>query len=163
MFTVADIREIAVQIEKNGESAYRQAAQAVTDSAVSAVFSWMAAEEKRHGQWFASLGSGEPLTGEQLEIEKMGRKLLQEMVADQTFSLEKEMLLNTSKFDEALSQAQLFEEDTIMFYQFLLGLLEDDKAREQLTIIIDEEKRHVEQLAKMRETGPESGENPALS
>ena len=46
MFTVADIREIAVQIEKNGEAAYRAAAQLISDSAVSEIFTWMAEEEQ---------------------------------------------------------------------------------------------------------------------
>ncbi len=156
MFTVADIREIAVQIERNGEAAYRQAAQMLSDPAVSAIFTWMAEEEKRHGQWFSLIGPDEVLSEEQQEVEKMGRKLLQQIVADQTFSLDRDMLLNTPDFDGALAQAQTFEQDTILFYEFLSSLVEDEGARRQLQTIIEEEKRHLEQLAEIKKAGPGS-------
>lgn len=162
MFTVADIREIAVQIEKNGESAYRQAAAAVSDSTVREIFTWMADEEKGHAEFFAGIESDEVLTGEQLELEKMGRQLLQEMVADQTFSLDQEMLLQTKDFKEALTQAQLLEQDTVMFYEFLLNLVAEPAARDQLEKVIAEEKRHIEQLGEMKEAGPDSCRNLAL-
>lgn len=162
MFTVADIREIAVQIEKNGESAYRQAAEAVNDSKVSEIFTWMADEEKRHAQFFSTIESAEQLTDEQLGLEKMGRQLLQEMVAGQTFSLERETLLKTADFGEALTQAQLLEQDTIMFYEFLLNLVSDEAARRQLEEVIEEEQRHIRQLAEMKKAGPESCRNLAL-
>lgn len=162
MFTVADIREIAVQIEKNGEAAYRQAAEAVSDSTVSEIFTWMAEEEKRHAAFFSAIDSKEVLSEEQLELEQMGRQLLQEMVADQTFSLDDEMLLQTEDFKEALSKAQLLEQDTVMFYEFLLNLVSDPAARDQLEKVIEEEKRHIEQLGEMREAGPESCRNLAL-
>ena len=161
MFTVADIREIAIQIEKNGEDAYRQAAASVKDSAVRDIFLWMAEEEKRHAQWFAGFSSSEPLSGDELELEKMGRQLLQEMVADQTFSLDRELLLATEDFDEALAQAQTFEDDTVMFYEFLLNLVSDDDAKKQLEMIILEERRHIEQLGEIREAGPEACRNLA--
>ena len=86
MFTIADIREIAVQIEKNGEAAYRAAAELIGDSAIRDIFIWMAEEEKHHAAFFSKIDSAEPLSEEQQELEKMGRQLLQEMVADQTFS-----------------------------------------------------------------------------
>lgn len=162
MFTVADIREIAVQIEKNGESVYRQAAESVKNTAVSEIFRWMADEEKHHAAFFSTIESAEPLSDEQLELEKMGRQLLQEMVADQTFSLEKELLLETADFEEAVSQAQLLEQDTIMFYEFLLNLVSDEAARRQLEQVIEEEKRHIRQLAEMKEAGPDSCRNLAL-
>ncbi|MGI9536023.1 MAG: ferritin family protein [Desulfocapsaceae bacterium] len=162
MFTVADIREIAVQIEKNGEAAYRKAAEVITDSAVGDIFIWMAEDEKRHAEFFSKIESEERATEEQLQLEKMGRQLLQEMVADQTFSLDGEMLLKTTEFEEAITQAQLLEKDTIMFYEFLLNLVSDEEARQQLVEVIEEEKRHIEQLGEMKAAGPESCRNLAL-
>ena len=122
----------------------------------------MAEEEKRHGAFFTALDSDEALSEEQRELEKMGRQLLQEMVADQTFSLDKEMLLKTEDFEEALTQAQILEQDTIMFYEFLLNLVSDEESRQQLQQVIEEEKRHVEQLGEMKAAGPESCRNLAL-
>jgi len=155
MFTIADIREIAIQIEKNGEEAYRQAAEAVSDPAICEIFTWMADEEKRHGQWFATLTSTDPLTEEQLELEKMGRQLLQEMVGDQTFSLDQKLLADTTEFGDALAQSKAFEQDTIMFYEFLLNLINDEQARAQLDTIIKEERRHIKQLEEMSKCGPD--------
>ena len=163
MFTLADIREIAVQIEKNGEAAYRKAAEMVKDSAISEIFIWMAEEEKVHRSFFKSIESSELITEEQRELEEMGRQLLQEMVADQTFSLDKEMLLETDDFAEALTQAQALEKDTIMFYEFLFNLVSDDETRQQLELVIEEEKRHVEQLEVMKATAPESCPNLAVA
>ncbi len=162
MFTLADIREIAVQIEKNGEAAYRKAAEMVKDSAVSEIFLWMAEEERVHRSFFKSIESSELITEEQRELEEMGRQLLQEMVADQTFSMDRKMLVETDDFAEALSQAQTLEKDTIMFYEFLLNLVSDDETRQQLELVIEEEKRHIEQLELMKATAPESCRNLAV-
>ena len=85
MFTIADIRDIAIQIEKNGEKSYREAARKAADPEIAEIFNWMADEEKRHAQWFETIESEAELTEEQQELEKMGRRLLQEMVEGQTF------------------------------------------------------------------------------
>ena len=74
MFTMADIREIAVQIERNGEDAYRKAAESVSDSALSEIFKWMAEEEKVHRAFFSTIESSEPISEEQRELEVMGRQ-----------------------------------------------------------------------------------------
>ncbi|MGA7280014.1 MAG: ferritin family protein [Desulfocapsaceae bacterium] len=162
MFSVADIREIAVQIERNGEAAYRQAAELVSDQTIAEIFNWMADEEKRHAQWFSTIEAAEPLTEEQVELEQMGRQLLQEMVADQTFSLDKKLLAQTPAFAEALEQARLFEKDTVMFYEFLLNLISEEQPRLELERVIREEKRHMDQLEEMKSAGPEACRNLAL-
>ncbi len=153
MFTAADIRDIAIQIEENGEKAYRQASREVADPEIAKIFAWMADEEKRHAQWFALLDSGKPLTEEQQKIEEMGRGLLKEMIADQTFSMEHEELLKVKTFEEMVSQSKSFEQDTILFYQFIKGMLDDDDACRQIELIIAEEQRHFELLAEMKEAG----------
>jgi rubrerythrin len=52
MFTIADIRHIAIQIEKNGEETYRKAASEATDPDIGQILGKMADDEKRHAQWF---------------------------------------------------------------------------------------------------------------
>jgi rubrerythrin len=153
MFTIADIRDIAIQIEQNGEKAYRQASQQVTDPAIAEIFSWMADEEKRHAQWFASLESDKELTEEQQALEEMGRGLLKEMIADQTFSMEHKELLGAKTFLETVGQSKSFEKDTILFYQFIRGVLDDDDARRQIDLIIAEEQNHFDRLTEMEEAG----------
>lgn len=163
MFTIADIREIAVQIEKNGEAAYRKAGDSAADPEIAEIFYWMADEEKRHADWFAAIESAEPLTEEQIELERMGRQLLQEMVADQTFSLEQEQLHKIEAFSEMLSQSQVFEQDTILFYEFLQTMIGDPEASQQLEEIIAEERRHWEQLKEMAAADDGTCRNLALA
>ena len=153
MFTVADIRDIAIQIEQNGEKAYRQASRMVADPHIAELFVFMADEERRHAQWFAALQSDKPLTEEQREIEEMGRGLLKEMIAGQTFSLEHEELLRVESFEEMVRQSKSFEQDTILFYQFIRGVLDDDEACRQIELIIAEEQRHFELLAELKAAG----------
>jgi len=163
MFTVADIREIAIQIERNGEEAYRQAAEMAADPGLAEIFLRMAEEERRHAAWFESIQSDQPLTDEQMALEKMGRQLLQEMVADQTFSLERKRLQQSRDFSEMLSQSKVFEQDTILFYEFLQTMITDRETHRQLDTVIAEERRHFRQLGEMEASGGGSCENLALA
>ena len=163
MFTVADIREIAIQIERNGEDTYRQAAEMTADPGLADIFLWMAEEERHHAEWFESIRSDQALTGEQVALEKMGRQLLQEMVADQTFSLERKSLQQSRDFLEMLSQSKIFEQDTILFYEFLQTMITDREAHRQLDTVIAEERRHLRQLAEMEASGGSSCANLALA
>jgi len=163
MFTVADIRDIAIQIERNGEEAYRRAAAMASDPDLAEIFTWMADEEKRHAEWFESIQSHQPLTDEQVELEKMGRQLLQEMVSDQTFSLERERLQQSRDLADMLDQSKTFEQDTILFYEFLQNMIDDREARGQLDAIIAEERRHYEQLGEIQSSGSNGCANLALA
>lgn len=153
MFTIGDIRDIAIQIEQNGEKAYRQASMETDDPEIAEVFSWMADEERRHAQWFAAIESDKELTEEQQALEKMGRGLLREMIADQTFSLDSTELQKVKTFKEMVHQSKSFEKDTILFYEFLKGVLDDEDACKQIDLIIAEEQNHFNRLAEMEEAG----------
>ncbi len=61
MFTIGDIRNIAIQIERNGEETYREASKVAKDSDVVEMLVWMADEEQRHAKWFSDLRSAKPI------------------------------------------------------------------------------------------------------
>jgi len=149
MFTIADIRSIAIQIELNGEKTYRKASEECTDSKMAKIFLEMAEDEKRHAKWFESIRSQKTLTEEQREMEAMGRTILQEMVGAQTFSLDQDTLNKISNVEELLQQSQGFEHDTIQFYELLSGFIEDNETMQQLESIIQEERNHLAELGKM--------------
>jgi len=149
MFTVADIRDIAIQIEQNGELSYQRASEAVVDSKVAIIFRWMAEEERRHARYFASLTVAGPLSPEQQEIEAMGRSLLQDMVRDKTFSLEQTSLNSIENIVEMLEQSLAFEQDTVLFYEFLRDIVDDPAIQQQVQVIIEEENRHVTMLTRL--------------
>ena len=146
MFTIGDIRNIAIQIERNGEETYRNASKAAKDPKVAEMLAWMADEERRHAKWFTNLQSSKPLTPEQQEIESMGRSLLQDMIKGNNFLLDENELVNAKNVEEVVAKSKTFELDTILFYEFLIGFLDDKEAIEQLKRIIEEERNHIKQL-----------------
>ncbi|WP_028581909.1 ferritin family protein [Desulfogranum japonicum] len=150
MFTLTDIRDIAIQIERNGEQTYRQAAANIDDPEISKILLWMADEEERHAAWFAQFQASKQLSEAERQVEEMGRKLLQDMVQGQTFSLEGQELQETSSIDQVVQQSIGFEQDTVLFYEFLLSLIEDNATKKHLEAIIGEEKRHHNELKKLQ-------------
>jgi rubrerythrin len=146
MFTIADICNIAVQIEKNGEETYRNAGLASNNPEVSAILALMAEDERRHAEWFAAIRSEKPLTEEQREMEAVGRTLLQDMVKGNTFLLDLSELERIETVAEVLARAKVFEQDTILFYQFIQGFVDDPETVHRLEKIIGEERNHLRQL-----------------
>ncbi|MFW2368620.1 MAG: ferritin family protein [Desulforhopalus sp.] len=153
MFTLGDIRNIAIQIEENGEETYRKAARAAGTPEITEILEWMADEEQRHARWFANLRSKKVLTAEQREIEAMGRTLLQDMVKGNPFLLNEKELEDARSVQEVVTRSITFEQDTIVFYEFLLGFIDDAETTEQLQEIIEEERGHMRKLEKLHETG----------
>ncbi len=150
MFTIADIRNIAVQIEKNGEETYRAASLANSDPGLAKLLACMADDEKRHGEWLSCISSQQALTAEQKEMEAMGRTLLQDMIKGNPFLLSADELENCQKIDQALDRAMGFERDTILFYQFLQGILDEPEAISTMQTIIDEENKHLQHLEYLK-------------
>ena len=149
MFTVADIRNIAIQIEENGEQTYRKAAMATDDLELRDIFTKMAEDEAEHAKWLASIAVDRELTEEQRAMEAVGKSLLQEMVRGNTFSLDQQSLNDAENLEELLKTSQGFEKDTILFYEMLSGFIDDDQAMQQLQSIIQEEHNHFAELQNL--------------
>jgi rubrerythrin len=151
VFTVTDLSDIAIQIENNGKETYRRASRAATDPEIAKMLAWLADEEERHANWFAGLPvTSRTLSAEEQEIDDMGRALLREILkSGSDFLHSQEALAEGIDLKEVLTSARKFEEETIVFYQFLLGLLEDQAAITRLKEIIAEERRHVALLENL--------------
>ena len=150
VFTLNDIRNIAIQIERNGEQAYRSAGKKATDPQIGQMFDWMADEELQHAQWFKALQVPSRASEAHEEIETMGRSLLQEMMKNQTFSLEADQLQGIEDIVNLLALSLEFENDTILFYEMLRAFIENTETIEQLNVIIAEERGHVRQLERLK-------------
>jgi rubrerythrin len=151
MFTIADISDIAVQIEENGEATYRKAAANCNDTGLADLLNRMANEERQHAKWFRKLNqSREASDSEQREMESMGRELLREMVKDQTFSLDADKLTKAENLHDFLEQSIAFEHDTVVFYEMLQGFIEDAQVRFQLDRIIAQERDHIHQIETLK-------------
>lgn len=146
MFSVKDVCDIAVQIERNGEQVYRKAQKKITNNDLKELLGWMADEERRHRQWFEKFAGGENKTIENLQIEQMGKILLQDSVDEQTFSLNESELIQATTLIELIDQSIEFEKDTIIFYEMLREFIDDKIILEQLNAIIQEERAHISKL-----------------
>ena len=146
MFTIADICDIAVQIERNGEATYRKAAQNIENKAIAENLNRMADEEHRHAQLFSTLDDTRSTGPPQDELESMGRALLRDMVKDKTFSLAAEKLSMVSHLAAFFEQSIIFERDTIIFYEMLREFVDDAAVRTKLDRIIAQEREHIDQI-----------------
>ena len=149
MFTLTDICNIAIQIEKNGAETYLNASKTVKDPDLAKALAWMASEEKNHAIWFESIRSDKVLSAEQMKMEAVGRSLLLDIVKSNTFSLDDNVLKETTELTDLIAQSIEFEQDTILFYEILLDLLDNDETIEKLKFIIQEEHNHIKKLKMM--------------
>jgi rubrerythrin len=146
MFLANEILDMAIQFEKNGEAVYLSAAAKVLDPALSALLEWMAGEESRHAKCFFRLkqkktgGDNHPFSQE------LSRELLDEMIGDQSFSLEDVDFSAIELQDDLVRTFMEFEKDTILFYEMLTPFIKDAETRTILETIIDEENNHIERL-----------------
>ncbi len=153
MFTLNDICNIAVQIERNGEVTYRRAGDAARDPEIAATLVWMADQECQHAQLFESIRSTKPLTAEQRKMEAVGKSLLQDMVKGNEFLLRQSELERSESVTEVLEKSKAFEQDTIVFYNFLLDFVDDVDSLLKMKRIIEEEKNHIKELDRLETLG----------
>jgi rubrerythrin len=146
MFTLTDIIDLAIHIEKNGAKAYRKAGTAVSISSLASLLLWLAEEETDHEKWFDSLREGAERSEGDPRLDEMGKAILQGVLGDRAFSLETTDFSKIEDIKRLLELSVEFERDTILFYQMLSAFIEDDKALSRLNQIIEEESRHVEVL-----------------
>ncbi|UCD91196.1 MAG: rubrerythrin, partial [Desulfobacterales bacterium] len=55
MFTITEIIDIAMKIEKNGETIYRNAIEKIPVPSLVPLLEWIANEEANHAEWFSNL------------------------------------------------------------------------------------------------------------
>lgn len=153
MFTLHEIYDLAIQIEKNGEDFFRNAEEKISEPSLKALFLWLAEQEVRHGKWFMQKKDSSKAGSKSLALDEIGSKMLQDIVGDQSFSLGEVEIDHINTVEDLLSIAIEFEEDTIIFFKMISSLLEDAESLGGLDEIIKEEKNHIEALRDYQEKG----------
>ncbi|MEJ2726330.1 MAG: ferritin family protein [Deltaproteobacteria bacterium] len=143
MFTIREIYDLAVQIERNGEAFYRNAATKVSNPVLKGLLEHLADEEANHIETFSrkkeELGPAQNLNG----LDEAETVILRGLLGDQTFSL-KEVDLSAIKTQEDLIAAAVdFEKDTILFYDMISAFIEDTRTSARIREIVEEENRHI--------------------
>ena len=146
MFLANEILDMAIQFEKNGEAVYLGAAAKVSDPALSALLEWMAGEESRHAKCFSRLKQEKTGDDNQPFSQDLSRELLDEMIGEQSFSLDDVDFSAIEHQDDLVQTFVEFEKDTIIFYEMLTPFIEDPETQRTLEAIIDEENYHIERL-----------------
>lgn len=146
MFTLSDIIDLAIRIEKNGEKTYRKAMDNVSDPLLKSMLDRLAGEELEHAKWFQSFRTSVEPAGIDPALEEMGNIMLQGVLGDEAFSIAEADFSKIQNVRALLEQSIEFEMDTILFYEMIGAFIEDDNIIKNLTEIIDEENRHVSLL-----------------
>jgi rubrerythrin len=146
MYSIAEIVDIAIQIEKNGERLYREAIEKVLNPSLIPLLQWLADEEANHCKWFTELKQTAHKTEVDPQLDEMGRTILQGVVADQSFSLNEVDFSNIGHVKDLLGLAIEFEKDTVLFYEMIEAFIQDGETLNQLKTIIEEERRHITTL-----------------
>jgi rubrerythrin len=148
MFNLNDIVDIAVRIEQNAEKAYSKAAKGASDPLLCSMFARLASDEIEHWKWFEALRVQAGPTGISPSLEEMGKTMLQDIVGDRAFSITETDLTKIENIKSLLDVAIELENDTIIFYEMIAGLVTDENTANGLKKIIDEENRHVRKLTE---------------
>ncbi|MBU0970513.1 MAG: ferritin family protein [Proteobacteria bacterium] len=147
MFTTNDLLDIAVKMEKNGKAVYEHALGEIQNKKLRKLLSWMALEEENHQKWF--LGQKNRRDPEAVNFSEMLPDVLQEMMGEKSLSLEEVDFSKITHTTQMLTTFIEFENDTILFYEFLGSFIRDKKTLGGLKDIIREETAHVESLNEM--------------
>ena len=146
MFTIEEILELAVKIEKNGEAVYRMAIEKMGNPSLSSLLEWMADEEVRHARWFENFKNDVRQNRLLTQDAESTQGVLNELLGGQTFSLGDVDFTAIDTVQDLLNVSIEFERDTILFYEMLRPFILDEHTRAQLDKIIEEEQNHVTKL-----------------
>jgi rubrerythrin len=150
MFSITEIIEIAVQLEKNGEKVYREAIGKSKNFELDDLLLRIAEEELDHIDWFLSLKNEIEKSQDRPQVKEMDASLIDDLIGKQTFSLADVDFSQVKNSDHLIDIFIEFEKDTILFYEMLKTFLVDEKTIEHLEKIIQEESSHIEKFEDLR-------------
>jgi rubrerythrin len=153
MFTSKEILDMALKIEKNGETVYRQAVKGLTNPEMIQRLTWMADEEARHAEWFMKMKSDLDTHKDRMSVDEMNRDILNDIIGKQSFSLQDIDFTDVGGLGSLMDIFIEFEKDGILFYELLRTFIKDRKVLQSLDRVIAEEYQHIETLQEMKPAG----------
>jgi rubrerythrin len=146
MFSIREIIDMAIKLEKNAETFYREALARVSTPVLEPILVCLADEEREHAEWFERLKrvlQEAKAGGEEGEISGAA---LRSLVGDQRFSLADVDLSKIESAEELIELAVEHEKDTIIFYQMLQSFIDDPETNKELDEVIAQEEQHIKLL-----------------
>ncbi len=146
MFTIQEIVEMGIRIEKNGEAVYRDAIKRISNPELESLLEWVADEEVGHSKWLTDVKGMSEEADRDPFVEEMARELLFDQMGDQTFSLKEVDFSKIGGVDDLITVFIEFENDGILFYEMLRSFIQDAEVQAQLDRVVAEERRHIQKL-----------------
>jgi rubrerythrin len=143
MFTLAEIYDLGIRIEKNGEKFYRDAMKQAWSASIVDMLKRLAEEEVKHVDFFEKRVDALKQKRENPLLDEMGASMLKDILGNQTFSLKDTDVSTIRSVNELVAIAIEFEKDTILFYEMVGSFMTDEESRREIEEIIEEEERHV--------------------
>ena len=146
-FNADEIFEMAEQIERNGASFYRKAAESIDDPAGKKLLLNFAAMEDEHEKTFAALRkdlSEKEKTATTFDPEGEAALYLRALSDVRVFFEKK---IDTSSMENILREAILAEKDSIIFYLGMKEMVPENFGKTKIDAIIKEEMAHIKLLS----------------
>jgi len=146
-FNADEIFEMAEQIERNGASFYRKAAESIDDPAGKKLLLNFAAMEDEHEKTFANLRkelSEKEKTATTFDPDGEAALYLRALADTRVFFEKK---IDTSTMEKILREAILAEKDSIVFYLGMKEMVAEKFGKAKIDIIIKEEMSHIKLLS----------------
>ena len=146
MFLIHEILDLAIRLEENGESVYRNAVDKASKPDLVSLLEWMADEEVKHARWFLNLKQKVVTDSINPFMAEIGREIFGDMLGKKSFSHQEVDFSKVERVEDLISVFIEFEKDTVLFYQTLKPFIEDKDTLTHLEQIIDEENNHIAML-----------------
>lgn len=153
-FNAEEVFSIALQMERNGQAFYTQAAEGTTDPETRKLFLELAHWEREHEKLFSGMQGAiarDPAETLLLDPNAEETKYLQAFAQGRIFDLQSgpSDLLDAcqNKLDMILRAAISVEKESVVFYTAIRGVCRREEDRESIASIIEEEMRHVRFLS----------------
>jgi rubrerythrin len=150
VFSAAEMVEIAVQLEQNGQAFYQAAANQTHNDEVKHLLDFLATEEQRHERVFREMLPEEKEHRPAQEYPGQKSAFVQALLEERLLPADEivaRVLPGLKSDAEALDFALGFEKDTILFYYEMRHLL-DAAQGGIMDEIMAQEKMHVERLRR---------------
>lgn len=142
---------MAIQLEKNAETFYREALARLSIPTLEPVLSCLADEERDHAEWFERLKRMLEEARAGGDKGELNGATLRSLVGDQKFSLADADLSEIESVEELIELAIEHEKDTILFYQMLQTFIENPETIKELDEVIAQEEQHIKLLRECEE------------
>lgn len=155
-FTVKEVLEIAMAIEKNGEEFYDRYENHTKDKEIRRIFSFLSNEERRHYNYYKDLSGRITEKDREREYSGNNRQYLKALAQESVFNedkLARFVLQGISTDREALEFAREIEEDSISFYGTMKKNI-PGRDRNMVEKIIAEERTHLGLIEKLFKKAP---------